>query len=311
MLTQNVVAIDLAKDVLQICHISVDGELLQNKAFSRKKTKEFLANTKPSIVAMEGCNGCHYWGRFAEKFGHEVRLINPKKVKRYLEGHKTDKNDALAIANAVIQIGIKYSKPKTIELQSLQTLESQRRFLTRTVVSIGQHIRGTLYGYGIAHPKGEKGLKAIMNEVLDDQFDMPKSIKSAINMFWQQYNALKKELKSLEKEKNALTRSLEPCNRLMEIEGVGEATASMLYSTLADGKQFKNGRQASAFVGVTPKQHSSGGKVQMIGIDRCGGSQRLTFLIILGCNVICWTFTRTTKDAERRLASQANRTDRF
>ncbi|TKF97340.1 transposase, partial [Vibrio sp. F13] len=110
MLTKNVIAIDLAKNVLQACHISIHGELMSNKPLSRQKMKEFLAKAKPSIVAMEGCCGCHYWGQLAEKLGHEVRIINPKKVKGYLEGHKTDHNDALAIANAAIQIGIKYSR---------------------------------------------------------------------------------------------------------------------------------------------------------------------------------------------------------
>lgn len=99
--------------------------------------KEFLAKAKPSIVAMEGCCGCHYWRQLTEKFGHEVRTINPKKVKGYLEGHKKDHNNTLAIANASIQIGIKYSHPKSLEQQSMHSLESSRRFLSRSVVSLG------------------------------------------------------------------------------------------------------------------------------------------------------------------------------
>ncbi len=101
-------------------------------------------------------------------------------------------------------------------------------------------------------------------------------------MLWNQYKELKAQLIAFEKEKNALTRQIEPCQRLMEIEGVGETTAAMLYTTLGDGKQFKNGRQASAFVGLTPKQHSSGGKVFMIGIDKCGGVKELRSLLYLG-----------------------------
>jgi transposase len=282
MLNQNVIAIDLAKDVFQVCHISVDGELLRNVPMSRQKMKEFLASTKPSIVAMEGCNGCHYWGRYAEQFGHEARIINPKKVKRYLEGHKTDKNDALAIANAVIQIGLKYSPPKKLEQQTLQTLESSRRFLTRMGVALGQHIRGTLLGYGIAKARGEKGLKAIIQDLDNPELNIPPPIKSVILRFWAEYKHLKDELKELDKQKNAITRQLEPCQRLMEIEGVGEATASLLYATLGNGKQFKNGRQASAFVGVTPKQYSSGGKALILGIDKCGGVKELRSLLYLG-----------------------------
>ncbi|HHF2916158.1 TPA: IS110 family transposase [Vibrio diabolicus] len=282
MLTNNVIAIDLAKNVLQVCHISIHGEMLSNRPLSRQKMKEFLAKAKPSIVAMEGCCGCHYWGQLAEKYGHEVRIINPKKVKGYLEGHKTDHNDALAIANAAIQIGIKFSRPKSLEQQSMQSLESSRRFLSRTVASLGLHIRSTILSYGVANPRGEKGLKASVHAALNGETQIPKTVVSVLSMLWEQYKELKAQLISFEKEKNALTRQIEPCQRLMKIEGVGEATAAMLYNTLGDGKQFKNGRQASAFVGLTPKQHSSGGKVIMIGIDKCGGVKELRSLLYLG-----------------------------
>ncbi|BCL73810.1 hypothetical protein TUMSATVNIG1_57970 (plasmid) [Vibrio nigripulchritudo] len=188
MLTKNVIAIDLAK-------------------------------TKPSIVAMEGCCGCHYWGQLAESFENEVRIINPKKVKGYLEGHKTDHNDALAIANASIQIGIKYSQPKSLEQQSMQSLESSRRFLSCSVVSLGQHIRGTILGYGIANPRGEKGLKASVQALLDGETSIPSNLVSVLSMLWEQYKQLKAKLIAFEKEKNALTRQIELCQRLMAIEG--------------------------------------------------------------------------------------------
>lgn len=200
-----------------------------------------------------------------------------------MEGHKTDHNDALAIANAAIQIGIKYSRPKSLEQQSMHSLESSRRFLSRSVVSLGQHIRGTMLGYGVANPRGEKGLKASVQTALDGETSIPANVVSVLSMLWNQYKELKAQLIAFEKEKNALTRQIEPCQRLMEIEGVGETTAAMLYITLGDGKQFKNGRQASAFVGLTPKQHSSGGKVFMIGIDKCGGGvKELRSLLYLG-----------------------------
>ncbi|NOH78107.1 transposase, partial [Vibrio crassostreae] len=179
---------DLAKNVLQVCHISVHGEMLSNKPLSRQKTKEFLAKANPSIVAMEGCCGCHYWGQLAEQFGHEVRLINPKKVKGYLEGHKTDHNDALAIANA------SYSRPKSLEQQSMHSLESSRRFLSRSVVSLGLHIRGTILGYGVANPRGEKGLKASIQTVLDGETSIPANVVSVLSMLWEQYKELKAKL---------------------------------------------------------------------------------------------------------------------
>ncbi|WP_348541511.1 IS110 family transposase [Vibrio zhanjiangensis] len=282
MLNSNVIGIDLAKSVFQVCHISIHGELLSNKAMSRQKLKEFLATAKPSIVAVEGCASCHYWGRFAERFSHDVRIINPKKVKGYLEGHKTDANDALAVANAALQIGLKYSKPKTIDQQGLHSLETSRQLLTRSMVSIGQHIRAIILEYGVVNAKGEIGLKKSVTSVLDGQSEMPAPLATTITMMWQQYLNLKSELKQLEKTKNALTRQIEPCRRLMELEGIAETTASMLYVTLGNGDQFKNGRQASAFVGLTPKQHSSGGKTIMLGINKTGGVKDLRSLLYLG-----------------------------
>lgn len=150
---------------------------------------------------MEGCCGCHYWRQFAKEHGHDVRIINPKKVKSYLEGHKTGHNDALAIANSAIQIGIKYSRPEYLEQQSRQSLESSRRFLSRSVVSLGQHIRGTLLGYGIANPRGEKGLKASVREILHNPSSVPTNVVSVLSMHWEQYKLLKAQLIAFEKEK--------------------------------------------------------------------------------------------------------------
>ena len=140
MLRTNVIGIDLAKNVLQVCHISRQGELLSNEAVSRQKLKELLAKSKPSLVALEGCASCHYWSRYAESFGHGTDN-QPEKGEGIFDGHKTDTNDALAIANAALQIGIKYSKPKSMEQQTLMSLEANRQFLSKTIVIGGAHPR--------------------------------------------------------------------------------------------------------------------------------------------------------------------------
>jgi transposase len=141
MKNSNVVGIDLAKHVIQVCKIDKHGELISNKAISPSKLKELLAKTVPSIVAMEGCGACHYWARLAQKHGHDVRVISPKKVKGFLQGHKTDANDALAIAIASIQLGMRFSQIKTEEQQSLQTLETSRKFLDKELVALNNHIQ--------------------------------------------------------------------------------------------------------------------------------------------------------------------------
>jgi transposase len=299
MLRTNVIGIDLAKNVLQVCHISRQGELLSNKAVSRQKLKELLAKSKPSLVALEGCASCHYWGRYAESFGHEVRIINPKKVKAYVDGHKTDANDALAIANAALQIGIKYSKPKSMEQQTLMSLEANRQFLSKTIVSLGLHIRGIINEYGIVKAKGTKGLAELVTSTLYESDVLPASLVTTLSMLWQQYLNLKDELSKLHKSMNSTTRQIEPCKRLMALEGVGETTASMLYATLGNGTQFTNGRQASAFVGLTPKQYSSGGKVTMLGIDKFGGVKDLRSMLYLGAMAYIYRLPESPKNQKQ------------
>ncbi|WP_019617058.1 IS110 family transposase [Psychromonas ossibalaenae] len=288
MLKSTIFGIDLAKTVIQVCQISKHGELVKNKAVSRQKLKEVLAKAQPSIVAIEGCGSSHYWGRYAENFGHEVRIISPKKVKGFLQGHKTDANDALAIANAALQIGLKSSKPKSEEQQTLQTLETSRVYLSRSITSLSNHLRAVLYEYGIVSARGVKGLTKVVQDTLNTADSIPECLRSTVNQLWVTYLHLKQELAQLIKTKNELIRQLQPCNKLMDLEGVAEVCAGMLYSSIGDGKQFKNGREASAFIGLTPKQHSSGGKVFMTGIDRAGGIKELRSALYQGAlSYIC------------------------
>lgn len=282
MLKSNMIGIDLAKNILQICQISKQGELISNKAVNRQKLKEVLATAKPAVVAIEGCGSSHYWGRYAEQFGHEVRIISPKKVKGFLEGHKTDANDALAIVNASLQIGLKFSKPKNEEQQSLQTLDTSRLYLSRNITSLGNHIRAMLYEYGITSARGLLGLRTAVQKTLDEPTLIPACLITTLHRLWEQYLNLKDEFTTLEKAKNALVRQLKPSKNLMDLEGVAEVCSGMLYSTIGDGKQFQSGRQAAAFVGVTPKQHSSGGKTVMTGIIKKGGVKELRCALYQG-----------------------------
>jgi transposase len=288
MLKSTIFGIDLAKNIIQVCQISKHGELVSNKAVSRQKLKELLAKAKPAVVAIEGCGSSHYWGRYAQSFNHDVRIISPKKVKGFLQGHKTDANDALAIANASLQIGMKSSKPKTEQQQTIQTLETSRFHLYSSITSLSNHLRAMLYEYGIVSARGVKALTTVVLDTLNDADSMPECLRSTVNQLWLTYLRLKEELAQLIKTRNALIRQLQPCKKLMDLEGVAEVCAGLLYSSIGDGKQFKNGREASAFVGLTPKQHSSGGKVFMTGIDRAGGIRELRSALYQGAlSYIC------------------------
>ncbi len=302
MNNSNVFGIDLAKSVIQVCKMNTaGGELTFNKAVSPAKLKELLAKSTASIVAMEGCGSCHYWGRLAKKYGHEVRIISPKKVKGFLQGQKTDANDALAIAIAAIQIGMVFSPAKGIDQQALQTLEKSRKFLDNGIVALGNNIRAFMYEYGITTKLGYKALNTTVNTALDDiDQRLPLSLKTMLRVLWQQYQQTKMQLVEAEKAKNTLVKQLEPCKRLMSLEGVGDVGAAMLYASLGTGGEFKNGRQASVYVGLTPKQHSSGGKVVMLGIDKNGGNKELRPVLFMGAMSVINRLTgepKTVKEA--------------
>ena len=283
MKNSNVIGIDLAKNVIQVCKINKHGELISNKAISPGKLKELLAKSSPSLVAMEGCGACHYWARLAQKYGHDARVISPKKVKAFLQGHKTDANDALAIAIAATQSGMIFSQIKDEEQQSLQTLETSRKFLDKELTALNNHIRAYLYEYGITMSKGKKGLRETIVLVLDDlDTRLPQCLKGTLQLLWERYQLTVVQLKKTEKNKAALVKQLEPCKRLMDLEGIGNVCASMLYASIGDGREFKNGRQASVYIGLTPKQHSSGGKTYIRGIDKQGGNKALRAALYQG-----------------------------
>jgi transposase len=244
---------------------------------------ELLANSIPSIVAMEGCGACHYWARLAQKYGHDARIISPGKVKAFLQGHKTDANDALAVAIASTQFGMVFSQIKDEEQQSLQTLETSRKFLDKECTALNNHIRAYLYEYGITMSKGQKSMRETIAIVLDAlDMRLPSCLKNTLTLLWERYQLTVVQLKETEKYRAVLVKQLEPCKRLMALEGIGEVCASMLYASMGDGREFKNGRQASVYIGLTPKQHSSGGKTYMTGIGKKGGDKALRAALYQG-----------------------------
>lgn len=297
----NVIGLDLAKNVIQICKISADGELIYNKAISPNALRKLLAREKECIIALEGCGSCHYWGRLAQQYGHDVRIISPKKVKAFLQGQKTDANDALAIAIASIQLGMVFSQLKSEEQQTIQTLEKSRKFLDKSVTSLGNHIRAFMYEYGITSPQGKKGLRETVAVVMDeDDKRLPANLQAILTILWEHYKNTLEQLKASERVREVLIKQSEPCKRLLDLEGVGPVCAALLYASLGDGRNFKKGRDASVYIGLTPKQHSSGGKVYMRGINKSGGDKELRAALYQGAFSIIYKLpeqARTKKQA--------------
>tara|TARA_R110000868_G_scaffold136290_1_gene349193 strand:+ start:337 stop:1362 length:1026 start_codon:yes stop_codon:yes gene_type:complete len=271
MTKHNVIALDLAKLVIQIAKVSKHGELLFNKAQSPDKVREILANTAPSVVAFEGCGSAHYWGRLAQQYGHTACMMSPRKVKPYIGGQKNDANDAIGIAVAARQLHMTFSPIKTLEQQTIQSINTSRRFLDKTLTALNNHIRGILYEYGFTIPKGAKGLRVKITEWLgQENVALPDVIKTLIKSMWLQYTQTQMQLKEVNQQLEGLTQALEPCQRLQAIEGIGPKSACLLYAAIGNGQGFKNGRDAAVYAGVTPRQHSSGGKTVLLGITKQG-----------------------------------------
>lgn len=280
MKQNKLITIDLAKNTFQVCCINKNKHTLYNKAISRHKLKELLINTPPCTIAMEACGSAHYWVWFAEKQGHEVMLIPPHYVTPYRQGHKTDANDALAIAHAALAPNVRLVPPKDPTRLEFQAMHRVRSGLIEERTRLSNQIRGLLYEFGVIIPRGFAALKKSIPDILEDaENGLSMSFRQVIDDLKRDFDNVNCRIKQLDQMISEKIKTLPACKELMKLEGVGPVGASMLYIALGDGAVFKNGRAAAAYVGVTPKQHSSGGKVSLIGIGKTGQCKLRSVLI--------------------------------
>lgn len=283
MKQRNVIAIDLAKNTQQVCHLSPSGQVTMDKPMTRKRLETYLARQTPCIVAMESCSGAHYWGRQAESHGHEVRLVPPRYVKSFRQGHKTDSKDALAIGIACRQPKVKFAGLMNLEQQSLQCDKRVQEHLSDQLTASGNLLRGLLAEFGLLIPKGIAALKRRLPEVLEDaENGLPLSVREGLSNAWRLWQQQAEFLKAMEHLLARRVAETPACTVLQSLESVGDKNAVGLYVALGDGRQFKNGREAAACIGVTPKQHSTGGKVRLGSIGKFKGNQRLRSSLIVG-----------------------------
>ena len=286
MTKRNVIGIDLAKDIFQVCVISHDRKIKTNKKIRRHKLADFIARQPRSIVAFEACSGMHYWGWIASEQNHEVKAIPAKAVMAYRQGHKTDANDALAIAEASQRPGLKLAPVKSVQQLELQSIDRIRAHLVDEKTALSNHIRSVLGEFGIAIAKGFASLKRRLPEILEDgENRLPDRLRHAIALLWRKFQALEQECKMMDRQVTQLAQATEPCQRLMKLEGVGPIGANLMVATLGNGTAFKNGRNASAYVGLTPKQHSSGGKTVLTSIGTTA-NHRLRSVLIQGARSV-------------------------
>jgi len=283
----NVISIDLAKDIFEICVISSTGKLLSRHTVKRNKLASFMVKQSLAVVAMEACGGAHFWARCFSKMGHQVVMLPPKAVTPFRQGQKTDANDALAIGEASLRPTVRPVAIKSLDQQSLQSMLRMREHLSHELTAASNMMRGLLLEYGEVFRKGFAALKQHLPLILENaENELPMAFRESLGRMWQHWLLLEQTLKDFEKPLRSEIDRIAVCRRLQQLEGVGPINAAGLYIVLGDGKNFSSGREASAYIGLTPKQHSSGGKVSMRGIGKTTGHKQLRSTLIQGARSI-------------------------
>jgi len=274
------IGLDIAKSVFHAVGVDKAGKLIKKKMLRRKDLLPFIAKIEPCLIVMEACGGASYWAREFEQFGHVVKLIAPQYVVPFRQGNKNDYNDALAIAEAAQRPNMRFVKPKSVEQQDVQLLHRMRERLTKQSTALINQVRGMLAEYGIVMTKSKSAFKAQLPDILVDEANTLTTKGRAI--FYQLYDEvidIEKRLKSCDTQVLNETQNNVICQRLQTIPGVGPVTATAIYAAVGDGKDFSNGRHFSAWCGLVPKQHSSGGKDNLLGISKRGNAYLRTLFI--------------------------------
>jgi len=277
------VGVDLAKNVIQVSVVSGAGKELLNRSLTRRKFAEFLCKQKPALVAFEACATSHYWARTAQRHGHTARIIPAKAVAPFRQGHKTDSNDALAVAEAARRPNIKEAPMKTLDQQGLQAIQRSRDLLVQESTALSNHLRGLLMEFGEVIPKGFAALQRKLPEILEDgDNEVPDMYRPALHRLYYRFLELRSDIRAMDAEVKALVKQHPGCRRLTALEGVGPISAVLLYASLGTGEAFSGGREFAAYLGLTPRQLSSGGKTNIVGLSKKIGNRQLRSVLIQG-----------------------------
>ncbi len=283
----SVIGIDLAKNVFQVHGVDGKGKPVLRKKLKRAQMKRFFAQLPPCLIGMEACASAHYWARTLKGYGHEVRLMAPAFVKPYVKSNKNDRNDAEAICEAVTRPHMRFVAIKTPEQQAVFHLHHGRRQLVKQRVAMSNHIRGVLLEFGIALPQGDRVLREQLWMILEDaENGLPVWVRQLLAQLWEAFKQLEEHIEHLTRALAQWHRENEVSQRLAEIPGIGLQTATMLAAVLgARGADFRNGRQLAAYLGLVPRQASSGGKERLLGISE-RGDPYLRSLLVHGARAV-------------------------
>ena len=274
------IGIDLAKSVFQIHGVDKHGKAVLRKSLKRSQMAEYFVKLAPCLIGMEACGGAHYWARKLRSYGHAVKLMAPQFVKPYVKTNKNDMADAEAICEAVSRPNMRFVPIKTEEQQAILSVHRARSGFVKARTAQANQIRGLLSEFGIVLNPGIRTLIKQMPEILEDgENGLPMAMRPLLERLVEHLKALDQQVGDLEKEIHQWHRENEASVRLEAIPGVGPLTASAIVATVGNASEFSNGRQLAAWLGLVPRQHSSGGKQTLLGISKRGDTYMRTLLI--------------------------------
>jgi len=302
------VGLDLAKNVFQVHGVDAHGRKLFNRQLRVAQAAEFFVKLEPCLVAMEACASAHHWVRRLREMGHEVRLIAPQYVKAYVKTNKNDAADAEAICEAARQPNMRFVSPKSLEQQAVMALHTLRAGAMKARTAQANRLRGLLLEYGIAIAQGIANVYKHVPQVLaDESNELPDFLRQALRAEYDQLKLQEQHARALEAQLQRWHRECAASRAIERVPGLGVLSASALVASMGDANAFDNGRQASAWVGIVPKQHSSGGKQRLLGISKRGDAYLRTLLIHGARSVIAAIQKRLKAGLDPRLLSRRER----
>lgn len=276
------VGVDLAKLVFQVHGVNRAEKVQQRKQLRRSQMLGYFGKLEPCLIGMEACGGAHYWARELSKLGHDVRLMAPQFVKPYVKSGKNDANDAEAICEAVGRPTMRFVAIKTVEQQVIQAEHRIRSRLVKSRTALTNEIRGFLAEFGVIVAKSLGPLRRALPELLEDaENGLPGDFRVLLMGLSEELRALDERIAAFDARIAQVAREDDRIKRLLEIEGIGPITASALVAAVGDATQFNSGRDMAACFGLTPRQHSSGGKNRLGRISK-RGDKYIRMLLVHG-----------------------------
>lgn len=274
------VGLDIAKQVFQVHGVDERGKAQVRKQLARAKVLEFFAQLPPCLIGIEVCGSSHYWGRELGKLGHTVKLIAAQFVIPYRKRGKNDANDAEAICEAVGRPNMHFVAIKTEEQQAMLMVHRARTLVVANRTAQVNQIRGLLGEFGLVVPKGVARLRRELPNILEDaENGLPMLARTVLAGLLERFRELDARIAAYDRQIRALAEANEPARRLMKVEAIGPQTATALVASIGDPHVYRSGRSYAASLGITPRQHSSGGKARLGQITRHGDRYLRTLLV--------------------------------